>query len=142
MAAHTRVAVGCNVQVAVDTKRKRIVEPRVTNQIVEMGLLTQTAEPAMEVLGVGKTLKSNATCYRNPGLIVVLIMLIIRDMIKSHKNHQIHCVARYFKSITFFVMAAPYVTPPFCAVAFADALVCPPMFYENPKNPPIPHPSN
>jgi transposase len=52
MAAHTRVAVGYNVQIAVDTKHKLIVEQQVTNQVVDMGLLTQTAEPAKEVLGV------------------------------------------------------------------------------------------
>jgi hypothetical protein len=46
MAAHTRVAVGYNVQVAVDTKHKLIVEQQVTNQVVDMGLLTQTAAPA------------------------------------------------------------------------------------------------
>lgn len=53
MAAHTHVAVGYNVQIAVDTKHKLIVEQQVTNQVVDMGLLTQTAEPAKEVLGVG-----------------------------------------------------------------------------------------
>ena len=52
MAAQTRVAVGYNVQVAVDVKHKLIVEQQVTNQVVDMGLLTQTAEPAKEVLGV------------------------------------------------------------------------------------------
>jgi transposase len=52
MAAHTHVAVGYNVQVAVDTKHKLIVEQQMTNQVVDMGLLTQTAEPAKEVLGV------------------------------------------------------------------------------------------
>ncbi len=52
MAAHTHVAVGYNVQVAVDTKHKLIVEQQVTNQVVDMGLLTQTAVPAKEVLGV------------------------------------------------------------------------------------------
>jgi transposase len=52
MAAHTHVDVGYNVQVAVDTKHKLIVEQQVTNQVVDMGLLTQTAEPAKEVLGV------------------------------------------------------------------------------------------
>jgi transposase len=52
MAAHTRVAVGYNVQVAVDARHKLIVEQQVTNQVVDMGLLTQTAEPAKEVLGV------------------------------------------------------------------------------------------
>ena len=34
------------VQVAVDTKHKLIVEQQVTNQVVDMGLLTQTAKPA------------------------------------------------------------------------------------------------
>src|SRR3954466_1656529 len=52
MAAHTHVAVGYNVQIAVDAKHKLIVEQQVTNQVVDMGLLTQTAEPAKEVLGV------------------------------------------------------------------------------------------
>ena len=52
MAAHTRVAVGYSVQVAVDTKHKLIVEQRVTNQVVDMGLLTETAEPAKQILGV------------------------------------------------------------------------------------------
>ena len=52
MAAHTHVAVGYNVQVAVDTKHKLIVEQQVTNQVVDMGLLTGTAEPAKEILGV------------------------------------------------------------------------------------------
>src|ERR1700756_2112166 len=52
MAAHTHVAVGYNAQIAVDGKHKLIVEQQVTNQVVDMGLLTQTAEPAKEVLGV------------------------------------------------------------------------------------------
>src|SRR4028118_1307364 len=52
MAAHTRVAVGYNVQGAVDAKHKLIVEQQVTNQVVDMGQLTQTAEPAKDVLGV------------------------------------------------------------------------------------------
>ena len=52
MAAHTHVAVGYNVQVAVDIKHKLIVEQQVTNQVVDMGLLTRTAEPAKEILGV------------------------------------------------------------------------------------------
>jgi transposase len=52
MAAHTRVAVGYNAQIAVDVKHKLIVEQQVTNQVVDMGQLLQTAEPAKEVLGV------------------------------------------------------------------------------------------
>ena len=52
MAAHTRVAVGYNVKVAVDVKHKLIVEQQVTNQVVDMGMLTQTAGLAKEILGV------------------------------------------------------------------------------------------
>ncbi len=52
MAAHTRVAVGYNAQIAVDTKHKLIVEQQVTNQVLDMGLLTETAEPAKEILDV------------------------------------------------------------------------------------------
>jgi transposase len=50
MAAHTRVAVGYNVQVAVDAKHKLIVDQEVTNQVVDMGLLQATAEPARDIL--------------------------------------------------------------------------------------------
>ena len=52
MAAHTKVAVGYNAQVAVDAKHKLIVEQAVTNQVVDMGLLTQTVEPARALLEV------------------------------------------------------------------------------------------
>ena len=52
MAAHTHVAVGYNVQVAVDTKHKLIVEQQVTNQVLDMGLLTETGEPAKQILHV------------------------------------------------------------------------------------------
>jgi transposase len=52
MAGHTHVAVGYNVQVAVDTRHKLIVEQQVTNQVLDLGLLTQTAEPAKDILGV------------------------------------------------------------------------------------------
>src|ERR1019366_2084041 len=52
MAAHTKVGVGYNIQVAVDAKNKMIVEQAVTNQVVDMGLLKETAEPAREILGV------------------------------------------------------------------------------------------
>ena len=48
MAAHTHVAVGYNVQVAVDSKHKLIVEQQVTNQVVDMGRLTQTPELAKD----------------------------------------------------------------------------------------------
>jgi Transposase DDE domain len=52
MAAQTKVAVGYNIQVAVDAKNKMIVEQAVTNQVVDLGLLTQTAEPARAILDV------------------------------------------------------------------------------------------
>ena len=52
MAAYTKVGVGYNIQVAVDAKHKMIVEQAVTNQVVDMGLLTQTAEPARAILDV------------------------------------------------------------------------------------------
>ncbi len=52
MAAHTRVAVGYNAQIAVDAQHKLIVEQEVTNQVLDLGLLTPTAAPAKEVLGV------------------------------------------------------------------------------------------
>ena len=52
MAAHTHVAVGYNAQVAVDAKHKLIVEQQVTNQVLDLGLLTPTADPAKQVLGV------------------------------------------------------------------------------------------
>ncbi len=55
MAAHTHVALGFSIQVAVDAKLKLIVEQQVTNHVVLMGLLTQTAVPAKEVLGVEKS---------------------------------------------------------------------------------------
>ena len=43
---------GLQIQLAVDAKNKMIVEQAVTNQVVDMGLLTQTAEPARDILGV------------------------------------------------------------------------------------------
>jgi transposase len=52
MAAMTKVGVGYNIQVAVDVKHKLIVEQAVSNQVVDMGLLHQTAEPARAILGV------------------------------------------------------------------------------------------
>ena len=54
MAAHTRVAVGYNAQIAVDAKHKLLVEQAVTNQVLDLGLLTQTAEPARAILGVAQ----------------------------------------------------------------------------------------
>ena len=53
MAAPQRVAVGYNAQIAVDTKHKLIVEQQVTNQVLDMGLLTERLpNQAKEILGV------------------------------------------------------------------------------------------
>ena len=52
MARMTRVGVGYNVQLAVDTKHKLIAEQEVTNQVLDMGLLAPTVTAAMEALGV------------------------------------------------------------------------------------------
>ena len=52
MAAYTKVGVGYNIQIAVDAKNKMIVEQAVSNQVVDMGLLTQTAEAARDILEV------------------------------------------------------------------------------------------
>jgi transposase len=54
MAAFTKVGVGYNVQIAVDAKNKMIVEQEVGNQVLDMGLLAQTAEAARDVLEVEK----------------------------------------------------------------------------------------
>jgi transposase len=52
MAGHTKVAVGYNAQIAVDAKHKLIVEQDVTNQVLDLGLLAQTAGAAKEMLEV------------------------------------------------------------------------------------------
>ena len=52
MAGHTKVAVGYNVQIAVDAKHKLIVEQDVSNQVLDLGLLAQTVGAAKEMLGV------------------------------------------------------------------------------------------
>lgn len=49
MARVTKVSVGYNVQLAVDTRHKLIAEQEVTNQVLDMGLLAPTA---METLNV------------------------------------------------------------------------------------------
>jgi len=53
MAAHTRVAV--------DAKNKMIVDQEATHQVVDMGLLAQTAEPAHAILEV-ETIDVVADC--------------------------------------------------------------------------------
>ncbi|MBB5712941.1 transposase [Sphingomonas xinjiangensis] len=52
MARMTKVGVGYNIQLAVDVKHKLIAEQAVSNQVLDMGLLAQTATAAMEALGV------------------------------------------------------------------------------------------
>jgi len=52
MAAHPKVGVGYNAQVAVDAKHKLIVEQAVSNQVLDVGLLAQTAQAAKDALGV------------------------------------------------------------------------------------------
>src|SRR4051794_39745217 len=52
MAGHTKVAVGYNVQIAVDAKHKLIVEQDVSNQVLDLGLLAQMAGAAKEMLEV------------------------------------------------------------------------------------------
>ena len=52
MARMTRVGVGYNVQLAVDTKHNLIAEQEVSNQVLDLGLLTPTVTAAMDTLGV------------------------------------------------------------------------------------------
>jgi transposase len=52
MARMTKVGVGYNIQLAVDVKHKLIAEQEVSSQVVDMGLLTQTTQAAMDNLGV------------------------------------------------------------------------------------------
>ncbi|MEO9341024.1 transposase [Mesorhizobium sp. SB112] len=52
MARMTKVGVGYNVQLAVDTKHKLIAEQEVSNQVIDLGLLAPTVEAAMDTLGV------------------------------------------------------------------------------------------
>jgi transposase len=52
MARMTKVGVGYNVQLAVDTKHKLIAEQEVCNQVLDMGLLAPTVEAAMDTLDV------------------------------------------------------------------------------------------
>ena len=44
--------VGYNIQLSVDMKYKLIAEQSVCNQVLDLGLLAQTAAAAMEALGV------------------------------------------------------------------------------------------
>ncbi|PIL17833.1 hypothetical protein P775_22850, partial [Puniceibacterium antarcticum] len=52
MHSSTRIGVGYNIQIAVDTKHKLIAEQQVHNKVSDLGLLTETANAARENLGV------------------------------------------------------------------------------------------
>lgn len=52
MARMTKVGVGYNIQLAVDVKHKLIADQAVSNPVLDLGLLAQTATVAMEALGV------------------------------------------------------------------------------------------
>lgn len=71
MAAHTKVGVGYNAQIAVDAKHKMIVEQAVSNDVLDMGLLQQTAEPARKksVLWLTRVILGLRTSWpaRKPG---------------------------------------------------------------------------
>jgi hypothetical protein len=52
MHSSSRIGVGYNIQIAVDTKHKLIAEQQVHNKVSDLGLLTETANAARENLGV------------------------------------------------------------------------------------------
>lgn len=52
MQSSSRIGVGYNVQITVDTKHKLIAEQQVHNKVSDLGLLTETANAARENLGV------------------------------------------------------------------------------------------
>ena len=54
MHAATRVGVGYNIQIAVDTKHKLIAEQQVHNKVSDLGLLAETAEAALRNLVVDR----------------------------------------------------------------------------------------
>ncbi len=54
MAPGTKVGVGYNAQIAVDTKHKLIVEQEVHSKVADMGLLAETAQAAKDILEVEK----------------------------------------------------------------------------------------
>lgn len=54
MHSSSRIGVGYNIQIAVDTKHKLIAEQQVHNKVSDLGLLTETADAARDTLGVDK----------------------------------------------------------------------------------------
>lgn len=63
MARMTKVGVGYNVQLAVDTTHKLIAEQEVCNQVIDLGLLVPTVEAAMEALSVDRIDAVADRCY-------------------------------------------------------------------------------
>lgn len=51
MSRMTKVGVGYNIQIAVDTKHKLIVEQEVHSNVSDMALLAETAQAAKDILG-------------------------------------------------------------------------------------------
>jgi transposase len=54
MHSSSRIGVGYNIQIAVDTKHKLIAEQQVHNNVSDLGLLAETANAARENLGVDR----------------------------------------------------------------------------------------
>ena len=54
MHSSSRIGVGYNIQIAVDTKHKLIAEQQVHNNVSDLGLLAETANGARENLGVDR----------------------------------------------------------------------------------------
>lgn len=54
MHPNSRIGVGYNIQIAVDTKHKLIVEQQVHSKVTDLGLLAVTAKAALADLGVDK----------------------------------------------------------------------------------------
>jgi len=54
MHSSSRIGVGYNIQIAVDTKHKLIAEQQVHNKVSDLGLLAETAKAARETLCVDK----------------------------------------------------------------------------------------
>ncbi len=69
MPAPSRVGVGYNIQIAVDTKHKLIAEQQVHNKVSDLGLLIDTANAVQENLGVDQINVVAAKPARRLGLL-------------------------------------------------------------------------
>lgn len=70
MHSSSRIGVGYNIQIAVDTKHKLIAEQQVHNKVSDLGLLTETGNAAKENLGVDQidvVAPSRACCAYTAG---------------------------------------------------------------------------